>query len=72
MGRLHTSNCYITVDKAIDNKIRVLKDFCIVNKGNEEDIRRRLKLAVADDPHTHFDVVIDRVAKQLISEKVYE
>lgn len=62
--------CRRTVDRAINDKMRVLKDFCVVNHTNEEEIRKMLVLAVRDDLNTHYDIVLDRVAKRLISEKI--
>ena len=71
MGRNSHYETTRTQERAIEEKLQVLRDFCIVDRTNEEDIRRRLKLAVADEPNTHYDIILDRIAKTMISEKMY-
>ena len=58
-----------TAEQAVEEKMRVLKDFYVVDQNNADDIRRRLKLAIADEPNTDFDIVLDRVAKTLIAKR---
>ena len=70
MGRVHTKGTYITADKAIENKLQVLKDFYIIDNRNEDEYRKVLSSAVKKEPDTHFDIVLDRVAKKLISERL--
>lgn len=60
-----------TRDRAIDEKLRVLRDFCIVNRDNEEEYRKVLLNAILKEPDTHFDIVLDRVARKMIGEKMY-
>ena len=58
-------------DRAIEEKLQVLRDFCIVDRTNEEEYRKVLLLALRKEPDTHFDIILDRVAKKLIGEKMY-
>ena len=60
----------VTVEDIINEKIKVLSDFCIVNAKNEESIRNMLIIAVRDNPHREPTVVIDSIAKSLIAEKL--
>lgn len=62
----------ITPEQAIEHKLQVLKDFCIVNGGNEDEYRKVLSFAIRNEPNTHHDIVLDRVAKRLIAEKMFE
>ena len=62
---------YTTPERSVETKLRVLKDFHIVNRTNEEEYRKVLLLALRDDPKTQHDIVLDRVAKKLIAEKIY-
>ena len=72
MGRVYPRERYVTPERAIEDKLKVLRDFCIVNDENEERYRKVLLLAVRDEPNTQFDIVLDRVAKKLIGDKMYE
>ncbi len=51
-----------TVDDAIEEKLRVLSDFLIVNPDNKESFREMMKSAVAERPGVHFDRVLDTFA----------
>ena len=57
------------VKEAINEKIKVLKDFCIVDKTNEETFRARMKAEIERRPDVDFDRVLDSFAKNLIGEK---
>lgn len=59
-----------TPQKAIDEKIKVLREFCVVDTRNEDAVRERLEKAIAERPDAHFDTVVDRIAKQMIAEKL--
>ena len=71
MGRNKYHETRRTQEYAIDEKLQVLKDFCVVDRTNEEECRKMLLNAVNKEPNTHFDIVLDRVAKRMISEKIY-
>ena len=61
-----------TAKKAIEEKLKVLREFCIVDIRNEAMIRERLEKAIADKPDLNFDLVLDREARRMISEKLGE
>lgn len=61
-----------TPQKAIDEKIKVLREFYVVDTRNEDAVREKLEKAIAERPDVHFDTVIDRIAKQMIAEKLGE
>ena len=71
MGKVYTKNRYTPVDRAIDEKMQVLKDFYIVDRNNEDDIRKELQAAIRNEPNSNYDIVLDRVAKRMIGEKLY-
>lgn len=56
-----------TVDYIINEKIKVLREFHIVNTMNEDSIRNMLFIAIRDRPDSDPDVVADRIARSLIS-----
>lgn len=60
----------VTVEDIINEKIKVLQDFYIVDAENEESIRNMLITAVRDNPHRDPNVVVDGIAKTLIAEKL--
>lgn len=55
---------------AVASKIRVLRDFYVVNDHNESSVRQQLFKAVEDEPNKDMHIVLDRVCKQLITEKL--
>lgn len=59
-----------TVDHIINEKIKVLREFHIVNTMNEDSIRNMLFIAVRDRPDSDPDAVVDRIAKSLIATKL--
>lgn len=71
MGRSSHYETTRSRDRAIEDKLQVLRDFCIVDRGNEEEYRKVLLNAILKEPDTHFDIILDRVAKKLIGEKMY-
>lgn len=56
--------------QAIEEKIRVLKDFYIVDKSNEEPVRAQMQAELDKRPEVDFDIVLDRFAKKLIGKKL--
>lgn len=56
--------------QAINEKIRVLKDFYIVDKSNEETVRAQMQAELDKRPDIDFDIVLDGFAKKLIGEKL--
>lgn len=60
----------VDVNKAIDEKIEVLRDFYVVDDHNEEIIKTQLYLAVNDNPNRDVYAVLDQVAFEMIMEKL--
>lgn len=58
------------VKQAIDEKIRVLKDFYIVDNSNEKTIRAQMQAEITKRPDVEFDRVLDSFAKKLIDKKL--
>ena len=59
-----------TPEKAIKEKLQVLRDFGIVDDGSEENIRNEMERAIAARPNTHFDRILDRFATDLYRQKL--
>lgn len=57
------------VNDAINEKIKVLKDFYIVDKRNEETVRAQMKAEIERRSDVDFDRVLDSFAKKLIDKK---
>ena len=60
------------VDIYIHKKIKLLKDFTVVNKDNEEEIEGMLYEAVEEYPNRNYEVIIDAVARHLIKQRLDE
>lgn len=59
-----------TVEQIVEEKIQVLRDFYIVDDRNEEEIRTLLTDAVNAEPNRDPDFIVDKVAKNLIADKL--
>lgn len=59
-----------TPEKAIKEKLQVLRDFGIVDDGSEEFLRNEMERAIAARPNTHFDRILDRFATDLYRQKL--
>ena len=55
-----------TVEQAIKEKMKVLREFYIVNEHNEKSIELNLWDAIKAEPNKNFDIVLDRVAHTMI------
>ena len=60
------------VDTYIHKKIKLLKDFTVVSKDNEEEIKGMLYEAVKKYPNRSHEVIIDDVARHLIKHRLDE
>ena len=58
------------VKEAINEKIRVLKDFYIVDKTNEDEIRNQMQAEIERRSDVDYDRVLDSFAKKLIDKKL--
>lgn len=70
MGRHRYVPVVRTLKQAVTEKMKVLREFYIVDKDNEQKIEQQLISAVNAEPGTHFDIVLDRVAHTLIEQKL--
>lgn len=59
-----------TPEKAIKEKLQVLRDFGIVDDDNEENLRNEMERAIVARPNTHFDRILDRFATDLYRQKL--
>ena len=59
-----------TVKNAINEKMKVLREFCIVDKKNEAEVRAKLEAAIEAEPNSDYEMVLDRVAHKMIAEKL--
>ena len=59
-----------TVKQAVAEKMKVLREFYIVDKTNESEIKSELMAAIKARPDADYEVVLDQVAHRLISEKL--
>lgn len=53
-------------ERAIDEKISVLRDFYVVDDKNEVEYRSILKKAIAAEPGCDIYLVLDRAARKMI------
>ena len=69
--RIYPGNMYKpTVKQAINTKLKILREFYIVDDKNEEEIRKQLSDAIKAHPNTDYEHVLDQVAHRLIAEKL--
>ena len=60
------------VDTYIHKKIKLLKDFTVVNEDNEEEIKGMLYDAVKKYQNRKHEVIVDAVARHLIKKRLNE
>ena len=60
------------VDTYIHKKIKLLKDFTVVDEDNEEEIKGMLYEAVEKYPNRNHEVIVDAVARYLIKQRLNE
>ena len=58
-----------SVKEAINAKMKVLREFCIVDRTNENEIRKQLQDAIDAHPEKDYELVLDTVARTLINRK---
>lgn len=59
-----------SVKEAINAKMKVLREFYIVDKDNEDEIRNQLEAAIKAHPDEDYERVLDRVAHTMIERKL--
>ena len=72
MARNYSKARRRTLEQAVYEKLNVLKEFCIVNRKNEDEYRQILMDAAKSEPDRNYDVVLDQVARDLIKKKFEE
>lgn len=55
---------------AIRDKLKVLREFGIVDSRNEEDYEQKMRKLIEDNPGADFDRLLDGFARGLISKKL--
>lgn len=60
-----------SVKQVINEKIQVLRDFYIVDDENENAVRKKLLAEISNAPDKDPDVIADRIARAMITEKLY-
>ena len=60
------------VDTYIHKKIKLLKDFTVINEDNEEEIKRMLYDTVKKYSNRNHEVIVDAVARHLIKQRLDE
>lgn len=72
-NKVSNHDSYRTAEIAIRQKIKVLKDFYVIDETDPRSeilMREKLEKAVAAEPDKHFDLVLDRLARDLIRDKL--
>lgn len=54
----------------VRNKLQILRDFCIVNEKNKQQVEMYLVSALPQNPHRNPQTVLDRAARSLILGKI--
>ena len=69
--RLECPNGYRkpSLKQAVSSKMRVLRDFYIVDDKNKNEYKKILLNAVAKYPNRDYEIVLDQTAAKIISER---
>ena len=59
-----------TLKQAINEKMRVLREFYAVDERNDTKVRQLLEAAVRESPNRDYEIVLDHIARRLIFEKL--
>lgn len=59
-----------TKTQAINEKMKVLREFYIVNDTNEDTIKQKLTDAVNAHSDKDYERILDQIARTMISEKL--
>lgn len=59
-----------TPKMAIEAKMKVLREFYVVDSSNEREIRGKLQAAINANPEKDYELVLDRVAHSMIEKKL--
>ena len=60
----------LTLYNAVRDKLKVLEEFYVFDPEEEDKYEARLYAAVRAEPEVDYNIILDRVARSLISEKL--
>lgn len=59
-----------TKKQAVRAKLKVLREFGVVDDDNEYSIKEQLNDAIAANPNRDYEIVLDQVAQKMIMKKL--
>lgn len=59
-----------TKKQAVRAKLKVLRDFGVVDDDNEYSIKEQLNDAIKANPYRDYEIVLDQVAQEMIMKKL--
>lgn len=59
-----------TVKQVIDEKMKILREFYVMDDDNQEDIKQKLQDAVDAHPDKDYERILERVTHTMIMEKL--
>ena len=57
-------------EQAVREKLKVLRDFYIVDDNNVDEYRAALEKAIDESPSNNIDAILDRTARKMIDERL--
>ena len=60
----------LTPKQAINRKMRILREFCVVNDNNADEVRAMLESSILSTPGRDYEIVLDQVTRKLIFNKL--
>lgn len=60
----------LTPKQAINRKMKILREFCIVNDNNADEMRAVLEAAILSAPGRDYEIVLDQVTRKIIFNKL--
>ena len=69
--KLNGTNVYTkpTLKQAVNEKLRILRDFCIVDDKNKREYKGILLEAVSKYPNRDYEVVLDQAVAKILTER---
>lgn len=59
-----------TPKQAVNEKMRVLREFYVIDNKNADEVKAMLEGAIRESPNRDYEIVLDQVARKLISNKL--
>ena len=60
----------LTPKQAINRKMRILREFCVVNDNNADEVRAMLESSILSTPGRDYEIVLDQVTRKIIFNKL--